>query len=121
MESLPRISLERQKNGELRAARLAFHFDQSIVLMHERLRERETQTAAIFTARHQRKKDAIAYLRRNARPVVSYSIGKFNASLCRCLPIITLRAIRVRSSIFASPAEMRSFSAAALRTMFSSA
>ncbi len=42
------------------------------MLLHETLRQREPQTGATFAAGHQRIKDAVADVLRNARPVVDH-------------------------------------------------
>jgi len=62
--------VERQQNLKLGVARPAFHFDQTVVLLHERLRERQAETAAILAPLYERIEDAVTDFLGNAGAVV---------------------------------------------------
>ncbi len=62
--------VERQQNLKLGVAGPAFHFDQAVVLLHERLRERQTETAAVLAPRYERIEDAVTNVLGNAGAVV---------------------------------------------------
>src|ERR1700742_3030790 len=66
LEMLVVLAVERQQNLKLGMARPAVHFDQTFVLLHEGLRERETETAAVLAPRHERIENAVANLFGNA-------------------------------------------------------
>ena len=43
-----------QEYGETGAAGLAFHFDEAMVLVHERLRDHQAESGTAFPARYER-------------------------------------------------------------------
>ena len=50
---------ERQQDLKLGVTRPAFHFDQTVVLLYECLRERQAKTASILAPRNERIEDAV--------------------------------------------------------------
>ena len=63
---------KRQHDAKTRSARLALHFDDAVMMLHEGLRQREAQAGPAFPTGNERIEDSITDFRRNSRPIIDH-------------------------------------------------